>query len=1012
MGATTTEPPNGTLPWFELLEPFLQALQSQGLLVDIEQRVRLQGLLLRLSAEQRLPDDLDRLRRLITPMLAGSPSEQDLCNVTFQAVFGDQQPAPSPGPIDDGKRKDLGREVDWVNAISLMRGIVAAAISTVIVGLVYIVVAYLSHTQIKEKAAPPPPASVTVAADIGWIKDYPIEELEPPKQSFWNRTWRWYYTEYTPAKWTAVLLPFVLCLGFVAWLYYRMLAYLRREALKQNLRSLSWRMDDIKARFGDRKLISDLQPLRSLARAHVHVLDADSTALASAEAAGQLVPRFTSVAVPTDFVALIDRRSPRDHLAEYSMSVVQTLRDAGLSVEILEFRREPAVARVVRTGEFLRLDAIVQRFADGVILLFAAAEQLADPARRRLVPAAIELRSARAAILVTPESAGAPTPLETQLARHLGLLIVRTTSASVGTLASLLLDVNGRGGPQRKSSASAPAARGSLAAFLAERPGRWMQNAKPNGKDRGRLQALLRQTFSPESLRWLAATTVYPELRWPLTLSLGSSIRDGAGEHQTLDSDVLAISRLPWFRAGWMPEWTRSFLQQSLSAGEKARVRRVILGAIGLSGRSQFRGGLEIRLAKENKSPGDRIKADNILLDYLSPALQSFQQLFAVPDAWARALARRRLWRLAGIIAVAVLVAASASFAALSMLPIDECDLLAASADDDFRIGPGNDSRIFAAFYKDKALAACQSAVARNRASGPWVYGRYLYQLSRIPHDGNVEETKRSATILQYPAAYHGLGYLYYNGEGVPRNLEIAKTYYSDALDLGNTSSLLGLADIARTLGDRQTEYDKLLEYQNKGGTILYHLALFYEEGFPPKIPKPDLNTYIKLLAVGANHGDAVSATELGALYWNGDKEPPDHPYACELYERAIRWRAYAIAASNLAKDYRDGGCGKQDLEKATYWAIFGAKFNNAEALNTLFELISSGRAKFKDGYGPPREFNIATAEFQYGNKLEMIFDERQQVSYLNAAIDWYRKAAASGNQDAKDALKRLKTSE
>jgi hypothetical protein len=83
----------------------------------------------------------------------------------------------------------------------------------------------------------------------------------------------------------------------------------------------------------------------------------------------------------------------------------------------------------------------------------------------------------------------------------------------------------------------------------------------------------------------LTATAIYPELHWLLTLSLKRGVADPGQSGRTMDRDLLAISRLPWFRSGWMPDWVRTLLQQALSGREKHLVRRVILDALGLRDR-------------------------------------------------------------------------------------------------------------------------------------------------------------------------------------------------------------------------------------------------------------------------------------------------------------------------------------------------------------------------------------------------------------------------------------------
>src|SRR5262245_22804125 len=80
------------------IDVLLTALAAQGLQVDIEQRVRVNGLLLGLVAEGRLPDDPDALVRLITPIIAGSPAQQALCETTIKAALAGRLEGPRPGP--------------------------------------------------------------------------------------------------------------------------------------------------------------------------------------------------------------------------------------------------------------------------------------------------------------------------------------------------------------------------------------------------------------------------------------------------------------------------------------------------------------------------------------------------------------------------------------------------------------------------------------------------------------------------------------------------------------------------------------------------------------------------------------------------------------------------------------------------------------------------------------------------------------------------------------------------
>ena len=90
----------------------------------------------------------------------------------------------------------------------------------------------------------------------------------------------------------------------------------------------------------------------------------------------------------------------------------------------------------------------------------------------------------------------------------------------------------------------------------------------------------------------------------------------------------------------------------------------------------------------------------------------------------------------------------------------------------------------------------------------------------------------------------------------------------------------------------------------------------------------------------------------------------------------------------------------------------------------TLSNWLQVRLAKSKQGYGPPVGFDDvelvrkatngsdARADYKLGEILEKQSNEGNQGTTLADAIAWYRKAAAKGNEDAKNALKRLKVAE
>jgi TPR repeat protein len=106
-------------------------------------------------------------------------------------------------------------------------------------------------------------------------------------------------------------------------------------------------------------------------------------------------------------------------------------------------------------------------------------------------------------------------------------------------------------------------------------------------------------------------------------------------------------------------------------------------------------------------------------------------------------------------------------------------------------------------------------------------------------------------------------------------------------------------------------------------------------------------------------------------------------------------------------------GIKQGNFEKATYWAIFAAKFDIGSGFLTLYDLISSGQAVFKNGYGPPGSFDETDMIRPMAEKGDVASEVRlasnlEKRGLLEEAKLWYSMAAEKGDSTAQDALKRL----
>jgi TPR repeat protein len=405
------------------------------------------------------------------------------------------------------------------------------------------------------------------------------------------------------------------------------------------------------------------------------------------------------------------------------------------------------------------------------------------------------------------------------------------------------------------------------------------------------------------------------------------------------------------------------------------------------------------------------VKVDNIMLDYLLPSIASSNKMFALPPWLVNSVIRKPLRRIALRAALAVPLAVAASIAALSLLPINECDLLGSSSFDDGRIGPPTHQTVVETLYLARAQKACREAVATEPSNG-----RYHYQLGRLlDKDSPKESYQQSLEAVKagYAAGYNAVGYQLANAIGTSHNEIEAERNYNIAIKMGNTSSLLNLADLAGRRNDQRLRFELMTKYVDKGGIYTWQLAVLFRSH--PEVVAKDIPRYLKLVELGVRRGDEKAANELGTHYQAGEYGlPVDVKHAFKLYELGVRFGVNGNAAVNLANLYRFGsGMSEPDMEKATYWAIFAAKLGNSAGFETLIDLISSGNARFKDNFGPPEsvghfEIRRLLAESGDANHQLKLAQELEKLANRSEAIEWYRKAASSGNADAQEALKRL----
>jgi hypothetical protein len=248
-------------------------------------------------------------------------------------------------------------------------------------------------------------------------------------------------------------------------------------------------------------------------------------------------------AVTPEYLFLIDRTGPRDHLAKLLDQLGRSLANEQVYIDSYFFDGDPRVCVHGETGEFTQLETLRRRRPQHVLLLAGEPQRLQDPLTRRM-PAwmLIAERWERRALLAT-------NPPDTTVSRSFGEIFATFPVGAEGLRAA----IEHFRYPERPF----------------ERCSGWLWTAKLPGKPRDEWRGAL----GADRFRWLCSCAVYPVLQWELTLHLGRSL---IGEHAIRPDYMLALLAIPWFRDGAIPEQERLWLVRQIGGADRERVVRTI----------------------------------------------------------------------------------------------------------------------------------------------------------------------------------------------------------------------------------------------------------------------------------------------------------------------------------------------------------------------------------------------------------------------------------------------------
>ena len=251
--------------------------------------------------------------------------------------------------------------------------------------------------------------------------------------------------------------------------------------------------------------------------------------------------------------------------------------------------------------------------------------------------------------------------------------------------------------------------------------------------------------------------------------------------------------------------------------------------------------------------------------------------------------------------------------------------------------------------------------------------------------------------------AQFGLGFMYWNGQGIPQNYSEAVKWYGLAADQGNARAQYNLGVIYAT--GVSHDYAQAAKWFRSAADqgyapAQYNLAQLYDKGLNgSRDPAEAIRWYRR----AADQNSILAQINLGFAYSEGKDVPQDYSEAVKWYRRAAE-QGNPMAQFNLAQMYSEGKGVEKQHGVAAMWLRRAANQGYPLAQNNLGNMYKNGEGLTKNYAEAEKWFRRAAeqGEMLAQFNLGLMYANAQGVAqdYVVAHM-WLNLAAVKGEPRA-----------
>jgi hypothetical protein len=536
------------LPWLrDDLTGFIDEVRKTGFLVGLDGELRLQALFLRLSSLGIEIDTPSDAAQWLTPILAANAEEQKLIRNQFLDWAARNSSSPKSAVVP-GATVRLDKLSSSSRSVAKPKpgGAVLRYAVTFVSVVLMAVAGYFMFNR-----------GATKGPDV-FGPGYGTSDDSI------------YGTELSVETELATVLG-----SFIALFFWRM--RLHQSSVLAERRPLLESPERIELYFTEKepyifvadKLRHAFQAFRSHRRVESDRIDVQATIRATIRRGVRLAIRYSRRPQLPEYLLLIDNANWSDHLAKLGDLFGARLAKEELQYRSFYFGSDLRMLRD-RAGRPHRFSEVAQLAADTPLIIISDGESLIGPLARSVRPWIVEATELRDIVLLTPTLRERWGHRERVIAAA-GIVVLPATPEGILALGTLL---SGGHSAREVRTADAPNV------FYLSGTGRsqsicWLLDPEPTDS-RAIVDALYRELPLP-AFELFCAVSVFPHLRLDVTLYLGHELKRADGSPLLDEVNLGALSVMPWFRLGRIPDWLRRVLIAKLPLYRETQVRDALL---------------------------------------------------------------------------------------------------------------------------------------------------------------------------------------------------------------------------------------------------------------------------------------------------------------------------------------------------------------------------------------------------------------------------------------------------